>query len=131
MKTLFFLGRVEAKAATTNKPKPSSGSGSGSDDGINALPGSTYSQAQDRTLSLLNTSSAVANLKRSLLVSYDKTTPPPGAVVRVQFSVWKVVSLETESQTFVVRVCEWAREYVCVCGQHKTEQNLRTHQNVG
>ena len=50
-----------------------------------------------------------SQLKATLLKDYDRSTPPPAAVVRLEYSLWQIISLSTQTQELVIK--GWWRMY--------------------
>lgn len=96
-----------AKATTGGASKGKTGGGSS---GVEFGLTSAASVSSGRyTQAFANQSKGVTALKNLLLKAYDKTTTPPGAVVRLQYSFWKIISLRTETQELLVQ--GWWRMY--------------------
>ena len=56
-----------------------------------------------------NKTALTSQLKGTLLKEYDRSTPPPAAVVRLEFSLWQIISLSTQTQELAIK--GWWRMY--------------------
>ena len=101
---LIALDRGDAKAASSaGKVKTSSGSSAAGLMGGNWAGGARYEEANQ------NRSAGVTRLKYELLDGYDRTTPPAGAVVRVQFRYRSTADIQSSRW---VELCSWLHSRV-------------------